>query len=214
MGYRVINNVYIILLKNCKWVIIYLFDFILDYQPSLLPDWTHPELSQLPYGILPVYRTVKNFNQLKKEDAMYYSDPFYTSQGGYKLTLKVYPNGKGLGKGSHISAFICLIKGENDQNLPFPFSGIFTIQLLNWKQNAHNIEETLAFNKTTRRECTERVTTGKTTQGKGYHLSHYGLEKRNDKEYINQDMVCFKIDFCPLPKHIQQTGQFKCRLHY
>ena len=110
-----------------------LFDFILDYQPSLLPDWAHPELSQLPYGILPVYRTVKNFNQLKKEDAEYYSDPFYTSRGGYKLTLNVYPNGNGPGKGSHVSVFIRLMKGENNQNLPFPFNGIFTIQLLNWK---------------------------------------------------------------------------------
>ena len=84
------THVYIMLLKNCKWVINYLFDLILDYQPSLLPDWAHPELSQLPYGILPVYRTVKNFNQLKKEDADYHSAPFYTSQGGYKLTLNVY----------------------------------------------------------------------------------------------------------------------------
>ena len=204
------------LLKNCKCVINYLFDFILDYQPSLLPDWTHPELSQLPYGILPVYRTVKDFNQLKKGDAEYYSDPFYTSQGGYKLTLNVYPNGNGSGKGSHLSVFICLMKGENDQTLPFPFSGIFTIQLLNWKQNTHSIEKTVTFDKDTPQKCTKRVTTGETAGGRGKlkYLSHDELEKSNDKEYINQDMVCFKIYFCPLPELIPQTGQFKCRNYY
>ena len=108
------------------------------------------------------------------------------------------------------------MKGENDQNLPFPLSGIFTIQLLNWKQNAHNIEQTLTFDETTPGNNRERVTTGEKAEGWGYHqyLSHDELEKSNDEEYINQDMVCFKIDFCPLPELIPQTGQFKCRHYY
>ena len=190
----------------------YSFGFISDYELGLLPDWTYPELSELSYGILPVYRTVREFNQLKSANAEHYSDPFYTIQGGYKLTLNIYPNGNGPGTGSHVSVFICLMKGENDQNLPFPFSGIFTIQLLNWKQNAHHIEHTQTFDEDTPQKCTERVTTGEVALGWGklQYLSHDELEESNDKEYINQDMVCFKIDFCPLPETIQQTGQFKC----
>ena len=64
----------------------------------------------------------------KENEAELYTDhdQFYTAQGGYKMTLRVYPH---LRKRTHVSAYI-----HEDHNLSFPFSGIFTIKLLNCKQ--------------------------------------------------------------------------------
>ena len=41
-----------------------------------------------------------------------YSPIFYTSRNGYKMCARLYPNGDGMGKGSHISIFFVVMRGE------------------------------------------------------------------------------------------------------
>ena len=54
----------------------------------------------------------------KREDAIsgvkpaLYSKPFYTEELGYKMCAKIYMNGDGVGKGTHLSLFIVVMKGE------------------------------------------------------------------------------------------------------
>ena len=59
-----------------------------------------------------------------------YSAPFFTSRHGYKLCLRVYLNGDGSGRGTHLSLFITLMKGEFDQLLPWPFKQQVSLSLL------------------------------------------------------------------------------------
>ena len=59
-----------------------------------------------------------------------YSAPFFTSRHGYKLCLRVYLNGDGSGRGTHISFFITLMKGEFDPLLPWPFKQTASLSLL------------------------------------------------------------------------------------
>ena len=59
-----------------------------------------------------------------------YSAPFYTSRHGYKLCLRLYMDGDGSGKGSHLSFFITLMRGEYDALLPWPFRQTVTMMLL------------------------------------------------------------------------------------
>ena len=59
-----------------------------------------------------------------------YSAPFYTSRFGYKLCLRMYMDGDGSGKGTHLSFFLTIIKGEYDALLPWPFSQMVTLMLL------------------------------------------------------------------------------------
>ena len=42
------------------------------------------------------------------------SPPFYTSNQGYKMCLRLYLNGDGIGKGTHMSLFFVVMKGEFD----------------------------------------------------------------------------------------------------
>ena len=43
-----------------------------------------------------------------------YSPPFYTGRNGYKMCIRAYLNGDGIGYNTHLSIFFVLMKGKND----------------------------------------------------------------------------------------------------
>ena len=51
-----------------------------------------------------------------------YSPPFYTSTTGYKLSSRLYLNGDGTARGTHMSLFLVILQGEFDSLLQWPFS--------------------------------------------------------------------------------------------
>ena len=58
------------------------------------------------------------------EKCAIFSPPFYTARAesyGYKLKVKVYPDGFRSGEPTHLSVVIILMKGEYDAILPWPF---------------------------------------------------------------------------------------------
>ena len=59
-----------------------------------------------------------------------YSAPFYTSRHGYKMCLRLYMDGDGSGKGTHLSFFLTLMRGEYDALLTWPFRQTVTLMLL------------------------------------------------------------------------------------
>ena len=50
-----------------------------------------------------------------------YSPPFYVGRFGYKVCARLYPNGDGNGKGTHLSMFLVIMRGEYDALLAWPF---------------------------------------------------------------------------------------------
>ena len=68
----------------------------------------------------------------KKEKNERFSSPsFYTSSGGYRICINVYVNGRGAGKGTHITFSTKLLEGRHDDQLHWPFMGTVTYELLN-----------------------------------------------------------------------------------
>ncbi|XP_053329248.1 TNF receptor-associated factor 1 [Spea bombifrons] len=59
-----------------------------------------------------------------------YSPAFYSSRYGYKVCLRIYLNGDGAGKGTHVSLFFTIMRGEYDNLLPWPFKNKVTFMLL------------------------------------------------------------------------------------
>jgi len=57
------------------------------------------------------------------ESDNWYSPPFYTHPQGYKMCLSVVANGSGDGKGTHVSVFAYLMRGDFDDHLKWPFQG-------------------------------------------------------------------------------------------
>lgn len=66
-----------------------------------------------------------------------YSPPFYTSPNGYRMCVRVYLNGDGMGKGTHISVFFVIMKSEHDSLLSWPFKQSVQFTLIN-QVNQHN----------------------------------------------------------------------------
>lgn len=58
---------------------------------------------------------------LSERTASIYSPPFYVGRFGYKVSVRLDPNGDGIGKGTHISLFFVVMRGEYDAILPWPF---------------------------------------------------------------------------------------------
>ena len=69
-----------------------------------------------------------------------YSTPFYTSRAGYKMCVRIYLNGDGMGKGTHISLFFVIMRGQYDAILPWPFKQKVTLMLLDQNNREHVID--------------------------------------------------------------------------
>ena len=74
---------------------------------------------------------MEEFQEKKENNLHWYSDIVYSHFGGYKMCLIVRANGEGHAKGTHVSVYICLMRGDNDGNLKWPFKGISRVSLLN-----------------------------------------------------------------------------------
>lgn len=60
-----------------------------------------------------------------------FSPPVYTDNHGYKLCLKVYPKGNGIGEGTHLSLYFVIMKGCYDDLLPWPFKKLVEVTVYN-----------------------------------------------------------------------------------
>jgi TNF receptor-associated factor 2 len=59
-----------------------------------------------------------------------YSPMFYTSKTGYKMCARLYLNGDGMGKGTHVSLFFVIMRGQYDALLKWPFRQKVTLMFL------------------------------------------------------------------------------------
>ena len=138
-----------------------------------------------------------NYDQHKTAGDKIYSPAFYTSHLGYKMCISVYAIGDGEGKGTHVSVYAYLMKGENDDYLPWPFTGTVTIDLLNQlvDKNHHSISITF----TSDNECSQRVMSKEETLSSGWgnqiYISHSDLGHNTAKncQYLKDDRLYFRI---------------------
>ena len=104
---------------------------------SKLPSWypsSTPSVAEF---------TMSEFSKHKVPGDLWYSPPFYTHPQGYKFSVIVRANGYGSGKGTHVSVGVIMMKGEYDGSLTFSFRGVFTVEIINWLQDQHHIQDTI-----------------------------------------------------------------------
>ena len=70
------------------------------------------------------------YRHLRRKES-WFSSGFYTHPHGYKMCLNVNANGSAEVEGTHMSEYLYLMKGENDDNLIWPLRYKCTITLLN-----------------------------------------------------------------------------------
>nr|XP_035136353.1 TNF receptor-associated factor 5 isoform X4 [Callithrix jacchus] len=86
--------------------------------------------------------------KMKKREAVdghtvsIFSQSFYTSRCGYRLCARAYLNGDGSGKGTHLSLYFVVMRGEFDSLLQWPFRQRVTLMLLDQSGKKNHIMET------------------------------------------------------------------------
>ena len=98
------------------------------------------------YNRAPMEFIISDFSEKKEANQKWFSSPFYTHNKGYKFRLRLYPNGAGTGRGSHLSVYAALMRGEHDNELEWPFEGDIRVELLNWRANKNHHLCTIPFN--------------------------------------------------------------------
>ncbi|CAH1794212.1 unnamed protein product [Owenia fusiformis] len=98
--------------------------------------------------ILPIDNFQERFKKAKIRDPASVTSPaFYTRRGGYKLKVRVYLHGDGMGLGTHVSIFIMMCKGKFDALLPWPFNQKITLGILNQLDRSEDYMDTFKPNK-------------------------------------------------------------------
>ena len=106
-----------------------------------------PELSDLPRVIVwkiinfsEIFRQAKT-GETRKVDGV----PFYTESYGYKLKVRIYPNGYGTSTNTDLSVFIVVMKGEYDAILPWPFKKKIKMTLIDQQEDSAERENVTDF---------------------------------------------------------------------
>ena len=115
---------------------------------GILSIWSfniHAQAARLSLGnqTSPVIIKLPEFTHKKDSKLDWFSDPFFADS--YKLCLRVYADGCGNCKGTHLSVFFCIMKGPNDNQLSWPLRGIFTVQLLNQLSNTGHYSKKVIY---------------------------------------------------------------------
>lgn len=138
---------------------------------------------------------LENFNACMRsaksgKKTSFYSSPFSTNPFGYKLCCRIYPNGDGSGKDTHISLFLAVMKGEFDDVLPWPFKQKVTFMLLD-QVNGNHVKETFipdAFSSSFHKPKSQM----NVASGSPQFFKHSRLFSPNSP-YIKNDTVFIKI---------------------
>lgn len=121
------------------------------------------------------------YKELKATNSEWYSPPLYTHPGGYKFCINVTPNGYEDAKGSHMSLYLVVLPGEFDDQLQWPVTISYNIQLLHI-----NGGTPVSY-------CREKVIIeSKCNKSFSLHggIKHFTLHEMESK-YLKYDCLCF-----------------------
>ena len=146
--------------------------------------------------VVPVVIKMKGYNRMRKNKKRWYSDNIYTHNRGYRLCMYVCPAGENEGEGTHLSVYLCLMKGIHDDKLPWPFNSEVEVSLLNQMGNNRHISETVSFD-----DYDDSIVSGvmhDRAKGRG-HIMFVSNETLSTStpacQYLKDDCLYLKINF-------------------
>ena len=112
------------------------------------------------------------------------------------MIINVECNGFGDGEGTHVSVFGYLMRGENDDHLPWPFTGTVIIELLNQLEDDNHHTDYFEFY--LEDEASNRVVKGEESAhslGRNCFISHSDLSYDADSycQYLKNDCLHFRV---------------------
>ena len=164
-------------------------------QKTLLEDFKAGGLEELKRrcGVWKV--TMENFSKEKAKDKCsdWKSPPMYTHPGGYKFCIGKDANEYGSSRGRSVNVEVWAMKGEYDDQLQWPVTAKFTLELINHFENGEN------------KTCTITPTWGRsrsvytpflTVPGRGHHLISHSELPHNSvtrTHFLKDDTLNFHL---------------------
>ncbi|CAF4972647.1 unnamed protein product [Rotaria sp. Silwood1] len=129
-----------------------------------------------------------------------YSPPFYSSPIGYKMRLRLYLNGDGNARRTHISLFFVLMRSRNDPILKFPFNYKVTFCLYDQTPQQRHIID--SFRPDIRSSSFQRPRSDMNIASGIPKFFPLTLIQQEGNPYVRNDTIFIKvmIDFDNLPK--------------
>ncbi|XP_078350482.1 TNF receptor-associated factor 4-like isoform X5 [Oculina patagonica] len=128
------------------------------------------------------------------------SPPFYTERSGgygYKLKVKLFPNGDESGKNTHLSVVFVVMKGAFDAILPWPFKKKVKFTLIDQQEDSVERENVdYEFIPGNYPACFARPTQEKGNSGFGSDkfISH---EQLHSRRYLVDDTLFLQVEVGP-----------------
>ncbi len=141
-------------------------------------------------GVFPFDIQFSNYKDVKTKNELMDSPPFFTHPGGYKINMRVRPNGFLAGKDTHISVWFNSLKSDYDVILKFPVKFTITIQLLNHHSDEEHIETEVTCEVTK-----EKAGSWRYIGAEWEFIEHRELELNGIKQpqYLTDDTIRFRI---------------------
>ncbi|XP_049899692.1 TNF receptor-associated factor 5 isoform X2 [Epinephelus moara] len=122
------------------------------------------------------------------------SVPFHTGRCGYKMAAKVYLNGDGEGRGTHLSLYVVLMPGDFDALLPWPFRQTVSLSVLDQSGAANH--RSLSFrpdpaSKSFQRPAADSVSN--VAVGFSSFIPLDKLETPQNASYVKEDTLFVKV---------------------
>ncbi|XP_051550448.1 TNF receptor-associated factor 5-like isoform X2 [Myxocyprinus asiaticus] len=135
---------------------------------------------------------VRDYWRRKEAAAPLNSTPFYTSHSGYKLSVRAYLGGDSSGRGTHLSLYVTIMRGDFDSLLPWPFRQNITLTLLDQSGSRNHV--TSAFSPDAGSDSFRRPTSD-TNVATGFprFISHSDLETPRNAVYVRDDTLFIKV---------------------
>ena len=143
-----------------------------------------------------VKQIAKDVNTSGRSGKFYYTRPFYTHHNGYKMQLRVYPNGEN----GYISVYCFFMRGENDDNLKWPYKGTITIILLNQLKDSEHLTESFQIGTSARSaDIANKPGPNSIRNDSGWGLPEFASlsvveTSTPHKQYLMNDTLYFKIN--------------------
>lgn len=171
------------------------------YMKDHLKEAVHSHLSLAVeafrfHHVAPVVLKMETFD-IQGPSKFWTSPPFYSHTSGYKLCLRVNASGYGEGKGTHVSVYVSIMKGENDDRLAWPLRAKFRVALLNQLDDSHHFERHFVMDTNESKKYNRRVKDAATSPnpwGEPTFISHKELlERENGAMYCDDNTAFFKV---------------------
>ncbi|CAD5123182.1 DgyrCDS11549 [Dimorphilus gyrociliatus] len=165
-------------------------DLIIKEQRLLIENLRNTSYDGTLIFKLDKFESKKRQAQMNKLTS-YYSVPFYTSRTGYKMCIRVYPNGDGNGRGTHLSVFFVVMRGSFDALQRWPFNKKVTFILLDQTDRAEHVTD--AFRPDPSSNSFKRPTTEMNiASGSPVFISQTILAQKKD-QYLKDDCLFLKV---------------------